>query len=407
MTPFKLLINEFNSTSLLLQYLLIFGLILLFTFNVLMPSGEQQFVYLAQSFLQGKLYFTQIPGTWADGSFYQNHVYWPTGPFPALVLIPFVALFGMLFPQGIIQFILNILNFILLFSIAKKITNNTNTSLWFSFAYIFSSSYLLVGLIPWSWWFAQILTTTLLLLAINEFLSKRRWFLIGLLIGLALSTRISLLFSSIFFLLNIIFTRDNSKTKIYNLCYFCSPIFAISLLLIVYNLARFNNPFEFGYSYHLPAAAILVENLKHGVWNVKYYPTNLYYLFLKSPEAVFIPGTKILTFPFIKPDIWGMSIFFTSPWLVWVLGAPWKEKNVKFATITALSILLFLLGYFSTGVRQLGYRYALDFSPFLFIILAHVVKHKMSTLLKIIIISSFIFNLYMFPLTFSVPLEHN
>ncbi len=407
MTSFKHLLNEFTSTSLLLQYLLIFGLILLLTFNILMPSGEQQFVYLAQSFLQGKLYFTQKPGTWADGSFYQNHVYWPTGPFPAILLVPFVLLLGTNMQQGFLAFLLNIVNFLLLYRLAKKITQNINTSLWISFGYMFSTVYLMVGLIPWSWWYAQILATTLLLLAINEFFFKKRTLLMGIFVACAVATRISLFFAVIFFLLFIFLKKDKLYTKIYSCVLLLIPIFAVFFILFSYNYWRFGNILEFGYSYHNPFVKTVLADLKFGAWNPVHIPGNLYYLFLRGPDAVAIPGTKILTFPFIVPDPWGMSIFITSPMWLWMLTTPAREKVVKIAAITALAIAIFLVGYFGIGARQFGYRYALDFSPFLFIILAHVVKHKMSTLLKIIIISSFIFNLYMFPLTFSVPLEHN
>ncbi len=83
--------------------------------------GEQQFVFLAKSFLEGKLYLTEIPyGNLGDLSLYNNHYYWPLGPFPAIILLPFVAIFGTNFLQIFLQFPLNILNYFLLFKISKK-----------------------------------------------------------------------------------------------------------------------------------------------------------------------------------------------------------------------------------------------------------------------------------------------
>src|SRR3989344_5713193 len=67
---------------------------------------HQQFTYLAKSFLQGKLFFTSTLNTWHDAAYFAGHYYWPLGPFPALLLIPFVAvgnLFGVFFYQGYLQ----------------------------------------------------------------------------------------------------------------------------------------------------------------------------------------------------------------------------------------------------------------------------------------------------------------
>lgn len=388
-----------NIPNLPLTYLLLLGFSLFFYFNLVQKVGEQQFVYLAKSFLEGNLYFTQVPQNFNDGSYYEGYYFWPQGPFPAILLMPFVALFGINFHQGSIQFFLSIFNCFLLYKIAKRITNNSSTALWLSFAYIFASSYMLIGLIPWSWWYAQVVATTTLLLTLNEYLNKRRWFLIGLFLGLGIATRISLFFGGTFFILSALSTKNTSKIR--NLKLFIAPIFLTILLLFCYNFFRFHNFLEFGYIYHQPAVQILANNLKeYGAWNIHYFPTNLYYLFLSAPEAVFKEGTKVLTFPFLKPDIWGMSILITSPWILWIFKASYKHKEIPAAFLTTALTLTFLLGYFSTGVRQLGYRYSLDFMPFLFLILCYLFAKNLPILFKITVIIAFIINLYFFPLIF-------
>src|SRR5580700_3478290 len=50
---------------------------------------EQQFAFLARSFLHGDLAFQQDPGeSWADTSPHDGHYYWPLGPLPAVILMP-------------------------------------------------------------------------------------------------------------------------------------------------------------------------------------------------------------------------------------------------------------------------------------------------------------------------------
>lgn len=392
-----------NSLNLPLLNMLIVSFSLLFCFNVLQKTGEQQFVYLANSFLHGKLYFLQSPGTWNDTTLYYGRYYWPLGPFPAIVSIPFVFFFGNNFNQGYIQFFLNLINFFLLYKIAYKILRNSNSSLWISFAYIFASPYLLVGMVPWSWWFAQVVGTTLILLSIYEFLSNRRWLLIGTYISLAGLTRFSL-FSLMLFFVIFILTQSSKDKKIKNSVMFLFPICIGGLFLSGYNYLRFNNFLENGYSFSIVHLKQLATNREFGLWSFIHFPANLYYLFLKGPEAVFIPGTKILKFPYIYPDTWGMSIFFTSPFFLWISKVSWKKIEVKLAGLTVLVSLFILLGYYGIGVNQFGYRYGLDFYPFLFIILCYSFKRSISLLLKTVIVGSFFFNLYLILLFFNAKI---
>src|SRR5437879_13333529 len=107
------------------------------------------------------------------------------------------------------------------------------------------------------------------------------------------------------------------------------------------------------------------------------------------PVAVFFPGSKILLLPFVQEDIWGMSILFTSPILLWGLRAPVKEPLIYLAIGTSLIMLFAILGYYGIGVRQYGYRYALDFYPFLFLMLAYVCMERLQLPMQPTLLVSF------------------
>ncbi|MBI3486478.1 hypothetical protein HY025_06120 [Candidatus Daviesbacteria bacterium] len=384
-------------------YFLLIGFSLLFSFNVLQNYGEQQFIYLAKSFLSGKLYFIQTPGTWSDTALFKNHYFWPLGPFPAVLLIPFEYLFGLNFRQGYLQFILNIINFILLYKIAQKITSNHMSSLWLSFGFIFSSTYLYIAMIPFSWYFAQIIGTFFILLSILEFLGRRRYLLIGIFIACSTLTRLNLSGVIIFFLIMVILAK-NKKHLLLNIILLITPLICSFLLLFFYNYLRFKNIFQPGYSYQILYLKELFKNRDFGLWNLIHIPANIYYLFLKGPDGVFKAGTKVLTLPYIKPDPWGMSIFLTSPIFIWIFKAPQRENIVKAATITSLIMLALILGYYGIGVREYGYRYAVDFYPFLFILLVFSLKNGVSAFFKILSVCSFMFNFYLILILLSTRL---
>ena len=247
---------------------------------------------------------------------------------------------------------------------------------------------------PWSWYFAQAVATLFLLLALHEFLYQRRPWLIGLYLALGVATRINLLCAGLFFAGSLFLESGKLRDKVYALFQLMLPVAVSLLLLLLYNYLRFGNIFEFGYHYQLIAHEPAV-NREHGLWGFVHFPANLYYFLLKGPEAVFLPGSKILTYPFLQADVWGMSILLTSPILLWGLRAPVKESVIYLALGTSLIMLFVLLGYYGIGVRQYGYRYALDFYPFLFLMLAYVCRERLTLPMQAIIIVSFLINSYL------------
>src|SRR5262245_46041565 len=77
----------------------LFALIFYFAFSTLAGSPFRvrpyaYFNYLADAFVHGQLYLRLLPISTHDLSFFNEkyYLYWP--PMPAVVLMPFVALFG-------------------------------------------------------------------------------------------------------------------------------------------------------------------------------------------------------------------------------------------------------------------------------------------------------------------------
>jgi hypothetical protein len=387
-------------SRLLIYGLFLAGIVFLIHHNILLKHGEQQFAYLAQSFLTGHLYFVTFAPYWDDTSFYAGEHYWPLGPLPAVILMPSVFLFGLRVHQGLgvqqghFLLAINVVTLFILYRISLKITNSRNTSLWLTFAYVFSTAYLFIALNPWSWYFAQAVAALCLLLALHEFLYRKRPWLIGLYLALGVATRINLLCAGIFFAGSLLLEPGKLRDKVYALFQLMLPVAVSLLLLLLYNYLRFGNILEFGYHYQLIAHEPAV-NREYGLWGFVHFPANLYYFLLKGPEAIFLPGSKILTYPFLQADIWGMSILFTSPILLWGLRAPVKKPVIYLGMGTSLIMMFVILGYYGIGVRQYGYRYALDFYPFLFLMLAYVCRERLTLPMRAIIIVSFLLNSYL------------
>ena len=296
----------------------------------------------------------------------------------------------------------------LLFRITKKLTGNLTTSIIISYAVLFSTAYLGIALVPWSWYFGQIVGFSLTLLALEAYFFTRSWLLIGFYIALAYADRVSLILIAVFFILNLLYCDLSKKIKIKNLTMLLLPIIGSLILIGFYNYARFGSPLETGYSIQQWDGGPVVSNRTLGVWGLIHIPRNLYSMFLKMPEPLFIPGTEVMQFPYLKVDGSGISILFTSFIFIWILFSNWKDRRVKFAAITILIMIFALCGSFTNGSWQYGYRYAIDYYPFVSIILIYSFKNNVSYKFMVIAIAAFLINFYFINNIFhpSIPISN-
>jgi hypothetical protein len=129
------------------------------TTNLVFTVKYEQYRYLAESFLAGRLDFLELPGTsWNDTASYGGKFYWPLGIFTAVFLAPFVLIwrsFGATFQQGYIVFPLLIGTFYLVFRLARKLGKSGDEAGWIALAFVGSTSYVAIALVPWSWHLAR------------------------------------------------------------------------------------------------------------------------------------------------------------------------------------------------------------------------------------------------------------
>ena len=395
--------------TVLLVTLFTVGLSMVLVSNVTTDT-HQQFVFLADSFLHGTTSFREIPGSFTDIASFNGKLYWSAGPFPATLLMPFVFIFGTKMMQGYLQFLLVILNIFLIYRMALILGIQRKINAWWiSFASAFGSMYISTALFSSSWRFAQIVATSLLLLALYEYFGKKRFLLIGILIAAAFATRAHLILGSVFFILAIMTSALPWRERIKNLLSLVTPIVLMGLLLLCYNYARFSNPFESGYNYGPwnSASPISEQNGRYTTWQLgfeygkgklfsfRYLPSNLYYYFLHGPEATLLsPDSYIIVPPYFKkaptPSVGSElnNILISAPLFLFVLLASTRMRLVRYSLITAMVIFIPILFFISPAQR-----YFLDVMPFLLIPLVIALKDKMTPLIKTLIVVSLLINL--------------
>jgi len=386
-------------------------------FNILVKQ-QQQFTHLAESFLSGRLDFTQ-EGSHAfdDAALYNARVWWHMGPFPAVALmlpVLFGQFLGVLMQQGYVQIFLLMGVFYFAHSLAKKHKYSHVDALYLAFAFCFSSVALSILFVPWSWYFSQIVALTLVMTALYEYFHKKRYLVVGMLMALVLMTRATAALGILFFLIEpIVRYRTNWSQLSRIILQLTAPMVFALILLGVYNFMRFGDIFTTGYLLVGSANASFnrFELDNFGLFQLRNIPTNFYYYFIHTLDPVriereILPGlnTHVLKAPYIQVWYPGTSFFVVSPIFLYIFATvknKWqKSQQVRAAATTSGVIIFVLLTYYWSGAKQVGPRYMIDALPFLYLLLLCAFKnHKLTTVAYTTIILSAWFNLYLFMTT--------
>jgi len=391
-----------------LRKILIFSIPIAFLITILIISWvnnvSQQFSDLAQAFIHGKLHFlSSIGGYGQDPILYNGKIFWGEGPFPAIILMPFVGLFDVFhqfFYQGYLQwfFVLGVIYF--LYKLARHLSYSVEDSAILTFGFILGSSYIGIAALSSSWSFAQVVTCFLLFWSLYEFYARKRWWLIGLICGFILMTRVTAAPIIIFYALEFWQSSRADHLKLKKFMQLSLPFLVSGFLIAIYNFLRFHSPFNGGYKYQLlvPNSA---QSRAYGIFSLIHIPANFYSAVFGAPLTVVRSSTSwTLKFPFIESNPYGMSIFITSPYFLYLFTQKWKSFNTQARNLMTASFVSFfmLLCFYGIGISQYGYRYSLDFLPEMFLVfmIVYRVKHNfLSRGMKVLLLGTGVFNFYL------------
>jgi hypothetical protein len=308
-------------------------------------------VLLADAFLHGRVWIpSQPPGI--DAIFYGAHWYIIEGPMPAVLLLPFVAIFGLAANQVILAAVCAAIAVtaadVLLgrMEIAEPMRTALTAFCGFGTVLWWSTAFSAV------WMFAHVVAVMFALLAIAETYGKARPWLVGLLLACAALTRLPMVLAAIPMSYFLFARVDFDVRAIRSFLIGFVPLF---ILFVAYNEARWGTPNDIGYTlwYHQDQ----VGEPTGPPFKLEYLPFNLYSFFM-------MPYNFYGTFPWLKPTAMGVALTFTSPALAlaFVASARTREALVWWAA-TILTFVPSLL-YYVNGFEQFGMRHSLDFLPF-------------------------------------------
>lgn len=348
----------------------------------------------------------------------------PFPPLPALVLLPFVAVWGLATNAQLVAAVLGGLDVALAWWIMGRLAVRPATRLVATIFFGLGTVLWYAAMLGTTWYLAHLVAVALALLAVGIALGADRaavagarraladpvWaegvgsvrpldlvrnpgrvvgkalpldpraVAAGVCLGLAATARLTVVFGLPFLLL-----VGGGRWPRRTLSILMGTSLPI-LGLLAYNVATTGHLFHPGYEalYRQETAfyPLLYPYLEYhpdwGIEDPRYLPQNLRLMLLappeilppcsdpSSPRALFDPDC-----PWLRPRDDGMSLLLTSPgWLLGLaaLGAYGRSRLVTGAVLAVVSIALVNLMHFSQGWVQFGYRFSNDFAPFLLLL---------------------------------------
>lgn len=355
---------------------------------------------LAGQLIQGRLYIPNPPYT-HDLTLYKGNWYVPMPPLPGLLMVPLGYWIGAEnINASYFSIFFSALNGVLIYLILEELNHRK----WIQLSkfnllllvvlFLFGTPHLYLGISGRGWYVSQILTVFFLALAVLA--SLRNWspWWVGAFIGLAMTARPNSLMTWPFVFAiamqllrekqGLVHWRDmllwSLKTAV--------PIVVAVAGLLIYNYLRFDNFLDFGYT-TVNAGSDIVYNVQTwGMFNPHFIPRNLQVMLFKTPWL------NLNSHWPIEPSTTGMSVFLTTPALIYLFHRYPKEWWVFGAWGAVFMNIVLLSMYSNTGAHQFGYRYILDMIIPLMAMLAIGMKKKISWLFILLVILSIAINLY-------------
>ena len=361
-----------------------------FGINSVGISNAPHWIYQAESFLHGR-WDVALPPTLVDIRSWHGKSYLFYPPLPAVVMLPFVAVFGLKTSDVLITSVCSALNLGLLFLLFEQLrASGLAQRSWrknaiLALLFYFGSINLWLSLGGRVWFTSQIITFTFTVLSLFVGL-RRHYAWSAALLGCAVLGRGTVIPGFLFLLflawqdagrrheierfVRSLWARRPEWDAIPWLRIGPVALFAVAAVAayMARNEAVFGSPFETGYG--LTVRHDFPE-LKTGPLSLTYAPANVAAYFFSFPRISFTSAVAgHVTIDMLNGAI-AVGIFVTTP-LFFLLF--WRNRTFSvlraalWATIAL--ILVECLLFFGTGYSQFGTRYMFDAYPFVFLLFA-------------------------------------
>lgn len=353
-------------------------------------GGGNSYALLAQSFIEGRLDSSECFD--ADCAIFGDKIFVMFPPVPAIIALPFVALFGLNFSGFVaLSLIAGAITIGLWWRIFESLEADRAVLVWLLLALAFATPlYYVIIRGDGVWFFAQTIGFLFVTLAIHQVVRGGSLVLAGACIGLAfLCRQMSLFYLPFLFALTLAPSEpliSFSRKHIVRVLKLGLPVAVAVLVYMAYNYARFGAPLETGYQYMMAPEEWSIINYRideFGLFSSAYLFFNTVYMFLQGFHLDF-GGDAMLTPMGLDPA--GASLLAASPFVLMAFFTPLK-RPVLIGIACAIVIAAPTFFYHSNGFSQYNVqRYVLDWLPILFYMLALTVTRREAPIFGLLVV---------------------
>ena len=277
-------------------------------------------------------------------------------PGPAVVMLPFVAIWGLQVWDVLITCLLAALIPAVLVHLLDRERGTEGghgrEHLWVALAWTFASPATFVGANGRVWFTAQIAAALFAVLYVCTAWRVRRPGWAGLWLGLAVACRPANMVGAV-----VVFALEwwRAGRRMRAAVAFVLPLAAIGLALAWHNVVRFESPFEFGHRFLEIRWQARMQEV--GMFSAEYLVRNLRVLFALLPQVQ-------PTWPNMRVSIHGIALWLSTPWILAAFAARDRFPQRAGLWLAALGAALPSLFYQNSGQLQFTYRFAIDWLPF-------------------------------------------
>jgi hypothetical protein len=340
-----------------------------------------QYVRLADAFLHGRLYLQAPPDYLELARYFDNGLackgaevgckgYVIDPPAPAVLLMPFVAVFGVALNQVLVSMAFGAAAMGLFWVATRQMAWDLRLGAAMTVLLALGTDFWWAAGDGSLWTFSQVSSVFFMMAALVEATGRKRSWLVGLLLGLSGLSRLPTFLAFPFFLYLLLEgdIRDwpgwravmRNHGVIRKVLVFGGGLGAMAFLVLLYNYGRFHTIVDLGYSDPQYNGQPFFAK---GRFDISYIPRHI--------EGIFYLAPKLTEdqFPFFKPSVFGMALIMVTPAFLYAYGALVKRVEVT-ATVAMVLVMIPDILHGTTGWAQFGYRYSLDFLPMLAVLTA-------------------------------------
>lgn len=340
--------------------------------------GPDRMMILAERALQGRLDDPSFANT-VDSVALGGRYYIAVGPLqfiPYLPLVPFEALHGV--ARYVVSIVPGLLAAWLALPVARAYGASGRNAYWVACFTAFGTLLFWVSTLGNMYYLAHAESFLALTCFVLEWAGRRRPGLLGLALAVSFLARPTTILAALPFGVYLVWRERDWLRR--------SVLFGVPLAIAIlgyglYNLARFGSPLESGYAISTLLSKILIDRRALGVFSIRQVAHNV-------RLALLTPFGLKAAFPYLVPDKFGLSMLLVSPGLLVALRAGFRTPQVRLLWAAAAIVAVPVFLYYGGGVVQYGFRYSLDFTPFLIPLIAVAVRDRLGWLERALFVFS-------------------